>query len=152
VRSFIDGSSVFEGADEVKAHDRVSLTEVEAMGVAAMCPGIELYAGAAPPPGDLDEVLVEQAAIAVRSPLLAGHEVIDIHVKAAGEIRHQPVPGARTAFVAVENTDDSVAIVVAYVVAATELLLVEVGPQLTHDGKDSSEPLVPRRKLDDFHR
>src|SRR4051794_7175017 len=120
-----------EQAHEVEARDRVALAKVEPVRLGALSRGVELDARAAVVARPLDEVLVEEAPVAMRAPALRGDEVVDVDVAAADEVRVEPVPGAGTALVAVEDRRYPVTVLVPGGVAVVELLLAEVAAQLS---------------------
>src|SRR5438552_10445607 len=94
--------------------------------------GVELDARAALVPGQLEQVLVEQAPVAVRAPAIGGDEVVDVEMTAADEVREQAVASAGSALVAVEDGGDSVAVHVPSHVAPVELILAQPRAQLVH--------------------
>ena len=88
----------------------------------------------------------------MRAPALGGHEIVDVDVVAAHEVGQEPVAGRGPALVAVEQPRHAIALRVPRRITGVKLLLAELGPQLSHDGIEGGEPLVPRRKLDDLHQ
>src|SRR4051794_4241922 len=135
----------------MEAGDRVPLPEVEAVRLVPVHARAEVDRPAALVAGELDEVGVQQPAVAVRAPGFGGHEVVHVHVKAADQVRGEAIARRGAALVAVEQSRHPVPLRMTCLVPPPELGLVEVGAELLHHSEHGREALVPGRDLQNLH-